>query len=601
MGRNSTQISTYPQHAAMNFSNRNTLWASMFVEELAHQGLTTVCIAPGSRSTPLTLAFSEHPDIDVYLHHDERCASFFALGAALASERPVVLVCTSGTALANFYPAIIEAYQSQVPLLILTTDRPHDQRDSGANQTINQVGLYDNHTLWSVDVAPPEADPSDRTLRYLRTLAGRAFSTANGMRKGPIHLNFPFKKPLEPTEVVSDQPSESTLKGLGFGGRDKAFVQFERGTLTPTSEQIDQLINTISHNRKGIIVCGPRSPKDTFPQALIQLADKIGYPILADSLSGLRYGPHASDLVLGGYETFLRNFSKQPDVVLRFGAMPTSKHLGQKLATWSDSTQITISDDGQWQDPVYGSSQTLWADPTMVCEALTENLEVEKDQDWISQWIQTEAVCRKNILIELDQTWMEETVVSDVVEALPNLAALYIANSLSVRHLDQFALPNSKKLMMFGNRGVSGIDGTISSAAGAASKIDQPMVLITGDLAFYHDLNGLLALKQYGIKLIIVLINNDGGNIFRRLPIAKHEPPFNELFLTSHGLTFESAASLYSLNYSNPSDRDEFQAAFQQALIEKNSHIIEVMFDGEQNHQHYQELVKKILNKLSAR
>jgi len=583
----------------MNTPNRNALWAKLLVDELAYQGLTTVSVAPGSRSTPLTLAFYRHDQIDVFLHHDERCAAFFALGAALAGDRPVALVCTSGTAAANFYPAVVEAFHAHAPLIVLTADRPHDQRYAGANQAIDQVNLYGSHALWSVDVAPPEANAPDRALRYLRALAARAFATANGFRKGPVHLNVPFRKPLEPTFVEADQPSTETQNGVGYRGRDQAFTQMETGAVTPTPEQIERLAQLLNANRKGLIVCGPRCPGGEFPQAVTLLAKQIGYPVLADPLSGVRFGPHVSEMVLGGFETFLRAEVEPPEVVLRFGAMPTSKHLGQRLAGWTQTRQFAVSAHGCLQDPTYSIDQFLWVNPTLLCLELSKRINSESiDSEWTKKWQHAESICASEIQAQLNEQWMEETVVRDVVEQLPDPSSLYIANSLPVRHLDQFVAPNTKQIGVFGNRGASGIDGTVSSAAGAAALLDAPLVLVTGDLAFYHDLNGLLALKHHHIHLTMVVVNNDGGGIFRRLPISEYEPPFNELFATPHGLTFESAAELYGLNYKQVTQRAAFQQAFIRSLTANNATIIEAPFDGERNHRLYQSVTAAILNRL---
>ncbi len=273
----------------------------IFVNELIRGGLTAVCIAPGSRSTPLALAFHANSEIRIIQHLDERSAAFFALGMALAEDKPVALVCTSGTAAANFHPAIIEAQMSQVPLLVLTADRPYELRYSGANQTIDQVKMFGDHVLWSVDVALPQADAPLSAIRNLRTLAARALACSNGIVKGPVHLNFPFRKPLEPTNrhswIVADKAP----------GGQRPYTTIERGIMQPTEEQLSFLAEAITSHRRGLIICGPRCPAGDFPEAVTQLAGAAGYPILADPLSGVRFGPQVDTAhVLGGYETFLQ-------------------------------------------------------------------------------------------------------------------------------------------------------------------------------------------------------------------------------------------------------------------------------------------------------
>ncbi len=585
----------------MNAPNRNTLWATLFVEELARSGLKAISIAPGSRSTALTLAFAAHEQIEVYLHDDERSASFFALGMALASKTPVAILCTSGTATANFHPAIIEAFYSQVPLLVLTADRPHEQRESGANQTIDQVKMYGDHVLWSTEVAPPEADPPDRTLRYLRNLANRSMNLANGLRKGPVHLNIPFRKPLEPSEVESDTVTNS---GLGLEGRhNQPLTSFSKGNLRLDESQIETLAAKIYQTKRGMIVCGPRSPQGEFAESVTKLSEITGFPILPDALSGVRFGPQTSDLILGHYETFLRKFIPDVDLILRFGGMPVSKFLGDFLTSSKQAEQIMISEHGVWEDPTFLVNEFIWTDPTHLCQELITKLKSDSpsvDAAWVQPLKKAEQVCQSNVESELSNTFLEASVVLDVIKQLPESSSLFTASSLPVRYLDQFSGPMKKSLQTFANRGASGIDGTIASAIGAAASLDEPVVLITGDLAFYHDMNSLLALKKYDIKLIIVLINNDGGGIFHRLPISNHEPPFKELFITPHGLNFEPVVKMFGLNYECVNQREAFQTVFQAALSSKDSCVIEVPFDGEKNHQQHKILMKKILDQLKT-
>ena len=304
--------------------NPSLLYAETLVHALAGAGLRDVCIAPGSRSTPLTLAFDAHPEIAVHLHLDERCASFYALGLALATERPVALVCTSGTAAVEFHPAVVEAEMSHLPLLVLTADRPPELRHSGANQTIDQVKMYGAHVLWAVDMGLPEADPPEVALRNLRTTAARALAVADGLVKGPVHLNLPFRKPLEPDGAYNPV----------FG--PCVTTRIHRGTIHPSLQQIDDLAALMAAHERGVIVCGPRCPGGDFPAAVAELARRSGYPIFADPLSGLRFGPHTADApIIGCYETVLNGDPGwgQPEVVIRFGAVPTSKWLNG----WLDS------------------------------------------------------------------------------------------------------------------------------------------------------------------------------------------------------------------------------------------------------------------------
>ena len=588
----------------MEAPNRNLLWAKVFVEELTRSGLRAVCIAPGSRSTPLAIAFAEQPEIKVYSLIDERSCAFFALGLALSSEQPVAMLCSSGTATANFYPAIIEAHYSGVPLLVLTADRSHELRDSGANQTVDQVKMYGEHVLWSVDVALPEAQPPAVVIRSLRTLANRAYAMANGMLgatiKGAVHLNFPFRKPLEPTFVEGDlHVAEDEREGI-------AFTAISRSEFPPTLPQIRVVTDAIREARCGLIVCGPHHIGDSFHHAIADLAEATRFPVLADPLSGVRFHPKINH-VIGGYDTFLKSAAwESPDVVIHFGAAPTSQTLDDYLNRITPFARIAISADGQWHDPNHRITHFIWAEPYALAERVAQHLSHdsarEVDGAWIEQFAQAEAMTWEVIDDQLlGDDYFDGAVLADVVDLLPDHAMLYVASSLPVRHLDQFGRPNTKALRVFANRGASGIDGTISSALGAAAgHPDLPLTLVTGDLAFYHDMNGLMAIKRLGINATIVVINNDGGGIFHRLPIAKFDPPFTDLFVTPHGLTFESAAQMYGLDYTIARDLSSFRNAFKASLQSSNSTIIEVPTNAEHDLARHNEIVNRVSERLKA-
>jgi 2-succinyl-5-enolpyruvyl-6-hydroxy-3-cyclohexene-1-carboxylate synthase len=595
-------------------ANRNYVWTQIVVDELARSGLRAVVIAPGSRSTPLAIAFAEHPDIAVYSIIDERSAAFFALGHALATDRPVAVVCSSGTATANFYPAIIEARYSGVPLLILTADRPPELRDSGANQTVDQVKLYGDHVLWAVDVALPEADPSSLAIRGLRTLACRAYATANGgatsgggaLPRGAVHLNFPFRKPLEPIPVPTDKTDDPAWIGRAGG---QPFVHISSAAPTPTIDQIETLIQTLQDARRPLVIVGSQ-PAPTFGDELAAFAGQTHVPVLADSLAQIRYSAHWSEMEarpIGGYDTFLRGAAAwdKPDLILRFGAMPTSQTLIDYLNANGDAYQIGVSADGVWRDPNHQLDELIAADPIEIARILAQTAaEIALgDQTWADRFHAAESETWTHITDELQNgAFFDGVVVTETVDLIPDGANLYIGNSLPVRHLDQFARPAAKTIRVFGNRGASGIDGTVSSALGAAAGSNTPLVLITGDLGFYHDMNGLLTVKRHGVNAIIVVINNDGGGIFQRLPIAQFDPPYTELFRTPHGLTFDHAAALYGLDYARATDRTTFRAAFNAALtaLPTRSTIIEVPTDALHDLQRRNAITQRVLDAIKA-
>jgi 2-succinyl-5-enolpyruvyl-6-hydroxy-3-cyclohexene-1-carboxylate synthase len=584
----------------------NQRWAEAFVCELAAAGLRTVNIAPGSRSTPLTLAFHRHPDVRVHLHLDERSAAFFALGEALAMDRPAALVCTSGTAAAEFFPAMVEARQAQVPLLVLTADRPHELRHSGANQTVDQVKLYGDQVLWSVDAALPAEGAPPLALRNLRTLAARAYATANGLRKGPVHINFPFRKPLEPDEL---QPAP--LEPLASPA-----VAIERGTLQPDDALVKELADTLARHPYGLIVCGPRCPGGDFPAAVAALAEASGYPILADPLSGMRFGPQVAGGVIGGYDGVLASGGWQGaggelEVVVRFGGVPTSKHLNAYLEASAPAHHILVRESGVWADDSHRVNRFMQVNEAALCRRVAGMLAGRQKPSFLKKlgfWTTAESLCWQATDAYLAEHFFDGAAVATTVEVIAGALAgddntaggnLVIGNSLPVRHLDQFARPRRARIRVFGNRGASGIDGVTSAALGVAAATGQPTVLVIGDVSFVHDLNGLLAVGRLGLdNLVIVLLNNGGGGIFRRLPIAAHEPPFEELFFTPHALAFEHAARFYGLAYQRADDRDALAAHLQAALRQARPAIIEVRTDSVTDLAHQRAAIESVKRRI---
>lgn len=525
--------------------NTNQLLSETFVDALARSGLRHVCIAPGSRSTPLALAFAAHPKIQVHIHLDERCASFFALGLAYALRETVAMLCTSGSAAANFFPAIVEARMSHVPLLVLTADRPHELRHSGANQTIDQIKMFGDHVVEFAEMPLPEAHPSDLVLRYVRSMAARALAVANGTHPGPTHLNFPFRKPLEPSlEEAQQHVFESDISAVSI-------PKFSRGMLTLSSTDLDALAHIIAEHERGVIVCGPRCDTEPFPTALMTFAQHSGYPVFADALSGLRFNRH--DLI-ETYDTFLPKQSEtfQADVIIRFGAVPTSSELCAALSRSQARHRIHVLSRGVWADDDHRTTWLLQADPAEICRAMLNRLPKRTNLTWLKHWRTIEEISRAHLKSKLESgAWFDGAIAYEVLRAMPDESRLFVGNSLSVRHLDAFGFTDSRRIEVFGNRGASGIDGNVSTALGiAAANPERPLVALIGDITAIHDMNGLLAINRLGLRqATIVVLNNNGGGIFHQLPIAKFEPLFTELFLTPHGLNFEYAAKLNELRY----------------------------------------------------
>ncbi|RRJ30269.1 2-succinyl-5-enolpyruvyl-6-hydroxy-3-cyclohexene-1-carboxylic-acid synthase [Halocatena pleomorpha] len=573
----------------MRFANRNTLWGTVIADELHNAGVRAVSLAPGSRCTPLTVAFADHERIDPYSHLDERSAAFFALGRAKQTGVPMPVVCTSGTAAANFHPAVIEADEARVPMVVLTADRPRVLQDSGANQTVDQERLYGDAVR--TDRTLPEPAVDDRKLRSLRTTIARAVATSMGPDPGPVHLNVPFEKPLEP--VPTDDVSEAFIEEhpLAVSGRDGPFIDVSTATPDPNPEKIDALTDAIETALRGLIVTGPDSPLSG--AKLAQLTEATGFPVLADPLSGHRFGAHVDRVpVYGGYDSYLDAFETAPDVVVRFGASPTSKTLRQYLRD-APARQIVVDSAGEWPEATFTATDLLTADPTRFVDAITDRLDrTTSSQSWRDRFTDMEA--RYWSFVGAETTDFEGGVLYDVAALAPDPSTLFVSNSMPVRDLDRFGKPRSASIAALGNRGASGIDGVTSSALGAASAGTEPLVLVTGDLAYYHDMNGLLAVDRCGVNATIVLVNNDGGGIFHLLPIEEYDPPFTDFFNTPHGLDFEPTGELYGLEFERVDSREAFRTAYQRSLNSDGTQVIEVAIDGEQSHRHRERLHERV-------
>jgi 2-succinyl-5-enolpyruvyl-6-hydroxy-3-cyclohexene-1-carboxylate synthase len=599
--------------------NRNTLWAETLVEEFVAGGVDAVCVAPGSRSTPLVVAFADRPDIEVFSHLDERSAAFFALGRGRRTGTPTPVVCTSGTAGANFHPATLEASESRVPLVLLTADRPPDLHDSGANQTTDQRDLYGDAVRYGRTLPEPEADP--RTLRSLRVTAARALAEATGTPPGPVHLNVPFRKPLEPTPVPGDVPDGfETDAPLAAAGREsRPFVATTRGESRLDAADREALAGALADADRGLVVCGPADAPTPARDALAALAGATGFPVLADPLSGHRFGPQVAEAVVcGGYDSYLDGADDWPDpeIVLRFGASPTSKTLRRYLAG-TDTRQVLVDPAGAWREAEFAASDLVVADPTPLARDLAATLtarEGEGDstgtggsstggatESYRQRFAAAERAYWDLVGAAVGERFFEGAVLATVARRCPDPATLFVSNSMPVRDLDRFGRPRAADLRVLGNRGVSGIDGITSTALGAGSATADPLVLVTGDLAFYHDMNGLLALTRCGVDATIVLVDNDGGGIFHMLPIESFDPPFTEQFRTPHGLDFEPAGDIYDFAFER-FDRERGLAAFGDAVEASvgapGTQVLAVTGDAAGSHRTRERIHERVLERV---
>ena len=582
----------------------NLAWASALVEGLVGAGLRDVCVAPGSRSTPLVLALAEREGLRRYVHLDERSAAFFALGIGKRTGRPAAVVTTSGTAVANLHPAVLEASRSGAPLLLLTADRPPRLRGTDANQTVHQPGLFGGAVRLFHDVGAPSADPAE--LRYVRGLGARAWSAALGRPAGPVHLNLPFEKPLQPEPGAVRQGAGAADDGERDRPAAAPAVAATRRTVEPAVGI--RLTGRVSGTARGVIVAGPDPDPDRLGPAARELARATGWPLLADPLSGARFGGDAAGTALGAYDLFLRSPSVRdalrPDLVLRFGGPPTSRVLHDYLEGAEDAHRVVASDQEPWPDHRAVADEVVRADPATLCGELADRVvggEAGVAGEWGERWHGVERAARRAVVGALGSSPPEGAVLEAVARAAPADATLFVGSSMPVRDLDAFGAPRDAALRVVGNRGASGIDGSVSTALGAAVAGHGPAVAVIGDLALLHDVNGLRAASAYGIPLVLVVIDNDGGGIFHLLPVREHEPHFEPYFGTPHGLELGHAAALYGVRHrrleagvggEGEGLQGELQGAVEEALAEGAPAVIEVPSDREENRVRRAEAVR---------
>ncbi len=608
-----SSVSTGKQDSA----NPMYVYVGAFVDELQRAGVRNVVICPGSRSTPLAMAFAAQAGIRIWMHVDERSAAYFGLGMAKQLRQPVALLCTSGTAAANFMPAIVEAKLTHVPLLVLTADRPHELRDNGAPQSIDQNRLYGTYVKWFVEVALPEA--TNAALRYIRTIAARAAASAQAIPAGPVHLNFPFREPLTPEPIPGQYlPPVAQRDHVAWQGRpnNAPYVEVREVPLgAPTATTIGYLMDMVLGVRRGLIIIGPNDDP-ALVEPVVRLACHLGYPILADPLSQLRCGDHDQVMVLSSYDAFLRidSFieSAQPELILRFGAMPISKPLLLYLKRYASCPLVIIDGHGGWEEPTQLASELIHANPAALCQSLltaldqhdkSEEIESSVSHEWLITWQEVDKVTRQTIqnVIQDFNELFEGRVFTELARLLPDGTTLYAGNSMPVRDLDTFFWCSEHRIRIMGNRGASGIDGVVSSALGASAGAGQnePTVLVLGDLSFFHDLNGLLAARLYQLNLTVVLINNDGGGIFSFLPQGAYPEHFEQLFGTPTGLDFRLAVQMYGGQFQKVDTWEQFRKTVSRGLNTGGLHVIEVPTERTSNvkmHRQLWEVIGKTLN-----
>jgi len=530
-------------------------FAATFVDELAAQGVEYACVSPGSRSAPIAMALQRHPRIKVIVQIDERSSSFFALGLGKSTGKPAVVLCTSGTAAAEFHPAVVEAFYSRTPLIVVTADRPPELRDVGANQAIDQQHLYGTAVRWFFDPGTPADLPG--APRIWRRLAARAVAEAAG---GPVHLNLPFREPLVP-------PPGQVPSAEGESGQN-----ITSGRILPTPAQLATLASALQRAKRPLVVAGEMRDGERVAPALTRL----GLPVLAEPGSQLRR-PETGGAV-ESYEALLRagwSLEHGPDLVIRIGGTPTSRAMNAWLAAAAAPTFL-IDPDHSWRDQDQVARHVIATDPQSLLEALPP----VNRAAWRDEWVAAGKKAGAAISATLISTPLHEGhIVRALASRLPEVAQVFVGSSMPIRAADSFWPLAKSKQRFYGNRGASGIDGLVSTGLGVATgRSDVPTVLMLGDLSVYHDMNGLWAIGRHGVKATIVVCDNNGGGVFNFLPQAQHPDVFEEIFATPLGLDFAQIARLYGLVYSPVTDRSGLEPAISDAIEKATPTMVVVKF-----------------------
>lgn len=526
--------------AALDFRNTNTLWSSVLVETLARSGVVHAVISPGSRSTPITMALASNRKIETIPVLDERSAAFFALGLARQHHRPTLLVCTSGTAGANYFPAVIEAQESGVPLIIITADRPPEMRECSSGQTIDQQKLFGSHVNWFHELAVPEAKLE--RLSYLRQAVAHAVERAWLPERGPVHLNAPFRDPLAPT---LDDGSAAALK-------DQLGEMFFNSVAQPIIPKLGASVPMLPNESRGLIVAGPSQPANAAQYAGVVelLSHNTGWPVLADSLSPLRTHAAPGQPFVFGYDILVRNKALlkklKPDFILSLGGWPISKALREWIASLDIPVWI-LSERTKNFDALHNRTRSFRADVEAIATMFPDR---QNNLAFSALWTDADALVGGAIAEKLAGIdWLFEGKAAWLLSrSLPAETPLFVANSMPVRDLEYFWAPSDRAHPIYFNRGANGIDGTLSTALGVAHG-NKPTVLLTGDLALLHDTNGFLLWPKLDGSLTIVLINNRGGGIFQHLAVAQFDPPFEEYFATPQEVDFKKLCAAYDVEH----------------------------------------------------
>jgi 2-succinyl-5-enolpyruvyl-6-hydroxy-3-cyclohexene-1-carboxylate synthase len=575
-------------------SNTAHLWARLIVEELVRGGVNHFFLAPGSRSTPLVLALAAHPDARRIVHFDERATAFAAVGFARGSGRAAAWVTTSGSAVANGLPALVEASADDIPLICLTADRPPELRDTGANQTIDQVGIFGKYVRWQVDLPVPTESISPR---FVLSTVSHAIAR---MQSGPVHLNCMFREPLVSFGPDAALPDEIA----SWQGDAKPYTTYSPGVAVPNEEELREVADELTGARRGIVVIGRSTRAQA--QSAITLGRTLGWPIFSDIMSNARLLPEDAVGVVGSYDLALLDESvaaSPPDAVLWVGGRFVSKRLGQFLARHCPRTFVGLRAGQSRLDPDHVLRRLLSGDIVRTCRSLEGHVSGDNsDGDWLETWLRYDSVTASavhqlaNEIAELSEPGAAYAIGS----MIPDGHGLFLGSSMPVRDADMHIVTREADVLIASSRGASGIDGTLATAAGFARGIESPVTALLGDLTFLHDLNSLALVASSDHPIIVVVLNNDGGGIFSFLPVARRQDVFEPYFGTPHGLRFDHAAAMFGLDHYRPENAAGFHQAYGEALAGGRSAVIEVAGDRYRNVEIHRLIHERIIQVLSV-
>jgi 2-succinyl-5-enolpyruvyl-6-hydroxy-3-cyclohexene-1-carboxylate synthase len=574
----------------------NQLWGYLIVEELVRNGVDYFIISPGSRSTPLTVAVARNPKASHIICIDERAAAFHAIGYARATTNPAVLICTSGTAAANYLPAVIEAATDNLPLIILSADRPPELRHTGANQTINQVNLYGTYPTWQFDLPCPTAEIEPHVVLTTIDLAGSRSRQSPG---GVVHLNCMFREPLSPTAGDVEIPVSLSDWDRGNG----VYTSYAQKLNTASESQIQHLVGVIKPTIRGVLIVGQLKDPESY-HWVVKLAEQLNWAVFADIQSGLRLRRDIPNLIHYFDRLLLTDKAielESIDTVIQIGSRIVSAGLLKWLAKYPPTHYVMVLDNSDRDDPNHQVTLRIESDITFFCQQLLNNGFQRPPTEWVQQLRSTSQSIGLIVADFLNgkETISEPWIARTISELIPASHGLWMANSMPIRDLDLYGSEYTNNPRIGANRGTSGIEGSIAAATGFAVGLEASVTAIVGDLSALHDLNSLALLRQNSYPVIAIVINNDGGGIFSFLPIAKSTDVFETYFGTPHGLEFSHAATMFGLDYYHPQTQTEFVKNYTQALAGNKSTIIEVTTDRQANWQFHQDLTGKIQQQIS--